>query len=269
MLDILSSVLRREGHNFDRIDGKLDSQKRYDKVRKFNTDSTISILLISTKAGGTGLNLASANVVINFDLSWNPSHDLQAQDRCYRIGQKKDVLVYRLISVGTVEEAMYKRQIDKQQLAGSYYSEASQKRYFKQEELIGALNIFEYSPENKCETEKIIERYKSRLKDSQNSENGVVYFHSNAQIVKHEKQKIIETTTDEEKQQPKKQNSKQNWIEKLKQKLENREKLREIEKHKCLKKTKIFLEDKKEFKKRALRLKHKKCNFQPKRIDYL
>ena len=71
-------------------------------------------LSIHFRAGGVGLNLTGANVVIIFDPNWNPVHDLQAQDRAYRLGQVRDVKVYRLICSGTIEENIYLRQIYKQ-----------------------------------------------------------------------------------------------------------------------------------------------------------
>jgi SNF2 family DNA or RNA helicase len=78
-----------------------------------------------------GLNITSANKVVIFDPNWNPSYDLQAQDRAYRIGQLRDVEVYRLVSAGTVEEIVYARQIYKQQQANIGYNASTERRYFK------------------------------------------------------------------------------------------------------------------------------------------
>jgi hypothetical protein len=85
-------------------------------------------LLISI---GVGLNITSANKVVIFDPNWNPSYDLQAQDRAYRIGQLRDVEVFRLVSAGTVEEIVYARQIYKQQQANIGYNASTERRYFK------------------------------------------------------------------------------------------------------------------------------------------
>ncbi len=73
----------------------------------------------SVRAGGIGLNITGANKVVVFDPNWNPAHDLQAQDRAYRIGQTRDVAVYRLITAGTLEENIYLRQVHKQVLISS------------------------------------------------------------------------------------------------------------------------------------------------------
>lgn len=80
---------------------------------------------------GVGLNITSANKVVIFDPNWNPSYDLQAQDRAYRIGQLRDVEVFRLVSAGTVEEVVYARQIYKQQQANIGYNASTERRYFK------------------------------------------------------------------------------------------------------------------------------------------
>ncbi|KAJ7388197.1 hypothetical protein OS493_039292, partial [Desmophyllum pertusum] len=123
-------------------------------------------VLISTKAGGLGLNFTGANVVIIFDPNWNPSSDLQAQDRAYRIGQRRDVSVYRLISSGTIEEMMYLRQVYKQQLANIAVGGTNERRYFtgvegdkdKKGELFGLENLFSYRAEGASLSKDIVRR---------------------------------------------------------------------------------------------------------------
>ena len=88
-----------------RIDGSSAEKFRQKAVDHFNDEkSGIDIMLLSTKAAGIGLTLTGANRAIIYDPSWNPAEDSQAVDRCYRIGQRKNVTVYRFISAGTVEE---------------------------------------------------------------------------------------------------------------------------------------------------------------------
>jgi SNF2 family DNA or RNA helicase len=89
------------------------------------------VFLISTKAGGLGLNLVSANRVVIFDPNWNPSHDLQAQDRSFRYGQKRHVVVFRLLSAGSLEELVYTRQVYKQQLSNIAVAGKMETRYFE------------------------------------------------------------------------------------------------------------------------------------------
>ncbi|NUQ61493.1 MAG: DEAD/DEAH box helicase [Pirellulales bacterium] len=117
MLDIIEGFFRQWRHAFLRLDGDTPPPLRPDLVRQFNDDRAIACFLISTRAGGTGLNLTGADTVIFYDHDWNPANDHQAQDRAYRIGQTKPVTVYRLISQGTIEEKILHRQEVKQTLA--------------------------------------------------------------------------------------------------------------------------------------------------------
>lgn len=89
------------------------------------------VFLISTRAGGLGLNLVSANRVVIFDPNWNPAHDLQAQDRSFRFGQKRHVVVFRMLAAGSLEELVYTRQVYKQQLSNIAVSGKLEKRYFE------------------------------------------------------------------------------------------------------------------------------------------
>lgn len=125
-------------------------------VSNFNHSPMSFIFLISTRAGGVGLNITSANKVVIFDPSWNPSHDLQAQDRAYRIGQRRDVEVFRLVCAGTIEEIVYARQIYKQQQANIGYGASTERRYFtgvmgeegRKGELFGLVNMFTFHGES-------------------------------------------------------------------------------------------------------------------------
>ena len=139
-LDIIQNHCRISGWEHLRLDGKTPSSSRQGLVDKFQKNDNIFLFLISTKAGGLGLNLTAgeywyvvfncacghvadetasslaANKVIIFDVNWNPSYDEQAQDRSFRIGQKRDVEVTRLVARGTIEELIYQRQVYKVQL---------------------------------------------------------------------------------------------------------------------------------------------------------
>ena len=117
MLDIIQNFFRQWQFSFIRLDGSTPPALRPDLVREFNGNPAIQSFLISTKAGGTGLNLTGADTVIFYDHDWNPANDSQAQDRAYRIGETKLVTVYRLISQGTIEEKILQRQELKQTLA--------------------------------------------------------------------------------------------------------------------------------------------------------
>ncbi|KAG5794188.1 hypothetical protein H9Q69_006751 [Fusarium xylarioides] len=152
LLRILQHLFTNTSYTVSYLDGSLSYEQRQEVVDTFNSDPTQFVFLISTKAGGVGLNITSANKVVIVDPHWNPSYDLQAQDRAYRIGQTRDVEVFRLISLGTVEEIVYARQIYKQQQANIGYTASSERRYFKgvqqdtdrKGEIFGLANIFTY-----------------------------------------------------------------------------------------------------------------------------
>ncbi|THD26034.1 Chromodomain-helicase-DNA-binding protein Mi-2 [Fasciola hepatica] len=105
MLDLLEDFLDSEGYKFERIDGAVTGQMRQDAIDRFNApDSPSFAFLLSTRAGGLGINLASADTVIIYDSDWNPHNDIQAFSRAHRIGQANKVMIYRFVTRGTVEE---------------------------------------------------------------------------------------------------------------------------------------------------------------------
>lgn len=109
MLDILEVFLNYHGHTYVRLDGTTQILERQMLMERFNSDDKIFVFILSTRAGGIGVNLTGADTVIFYDSDWNPTMDAQAQDRCHRIGQTKDVHIYRLISKNTVEENILKK----------------------------------------------------------------------------------------------------------------------------------------------------------------
>ena len=117
MLDIIEDFFKTWKVTTVRLDGSTASNKRSELADEFNRNSAIHCFLISTKAGGTGLNLTGADSVIFYDHDWNPANDNQAQDRAHRIGQTKPVTVYKLVSKGTIEEKILARQALKQTIA--------------------------------------------------------------------------------------------------------------------------------------------------------
>eukprot|EP01060_Flectonema_neradi_P007214 TRINITY_DN15002_c0_g1_i1.p1 TRINITY_DN15002_c0_g1~~TRINITY_DN15002_c0_g1_i1.p1 ORF type:complete len:1113 (+),score=244.13 TRINITY_DN15002_c0_g1_i1:70-3408(+) len=114
VLDILSDYLEYRNYRYCRLDGGTPGEQRDLQMNDFNSPNTDKqIFILSTRAGGLGINLQSASVVILFDSDWNPQQDLQAMDRAHRIGQKRPVTVYRFITEGTMEERMYQRAMKK------------------------------------------------------------------------------------------------------------------------------------------------------------
>jgi SWI/SNF-related matrix-associated actin-dependent regulator 1 of chromatin subfamily A len=108
MLDILEWALDVMGFSYTRLDGSTQVSERQNLVDEFNNDPDIFAFLLSTRAGGQGLNLTGADTVILHDLDFNPQMDRQAEDRCHRIGQSKPVTIYRLVTKDTVDESIYK-----------------------------------------------------------------------------------------------------------------------------------------------------------------
>ncbi|KAH9948482.1 P-loop containing nucleoside triphosphate hydrolase protein [Amylocystis lapponica] len=161
LLQMLDFHLQNQNLGFVRLDGSTKQSDRMPLIDRFHQDPNIVVFLISTLAGGTGLNLTGANKVVIFD----PAHDLQAMDRAYRFGQTRDVSVYRLLGAGSIEELIYARQIYKQQQMLVGYNASLQTRYFegvqgekgKQGELFGIKNIFKLH-EDTLATKMAIER---------------------------------------------------------------------------------------------------------------
>lgn len=110
MLDILEDYCLWRQYNYCRLDGKTPHEERNRYISEYNAENSKKfIFMLSTRAGGLGINLATADVVIIYDSDWNPQMDLQAMDRAHRIGQKKQVRVFRFITENTVEEKIVER----------------------------------------------------------------------------------------------------------------------------------------------------------------
>ena len=110
MLDILDDYVRMKGYQYCRIDGSTNGEKRIQQMDDFNEEGSEKfVFMLSTRAGGLGINLYTADIVILYDSDWNPQMDLQAMDRAHRIGQKKQVKVFRFITKNTVEEKIIER----------------------------------------------------------------------------------------------------------------------------------------------------------------
>jgi SNF2 family DNA or RNA helicase len=131
MLDILELSLKRDGYQYLRMDGATPVEHRQALIRRFNDDPSVFVFLLTTRVGGLGLNLTGADRVVIYDPDWNPSTDLQARERAWRIGQRRAVCVYRLLTAGTIEEKIYHRQIFKQFLTNRVLDNPKQRRFFK------------------------------------------------------------------------------------------------------------------------------------------
>lgn len=116
MIDLMEEYLTYRNYKYCRLDGSTKLEDRRDTVAAFQSDPSIFIFLLSTRAGGLGINLVAADTVIFYDSDWNPTIDSQAMDRAHRLGQTRQVTVYRLITRNTIEERIRKRALQKEEV---------------------------------------------------------------------------------------------------------------------------------------------------------
>ncbi|TKS85519.1 DNA excision repair protein ERCC-6 [Collichthys lucidus] len=135
MLDIFEVFVRENLYSYLKMDGTTTIASRQPLIARYNEDKSIFIFLLTTKVGGLGVNLTGANRVIIYDPDWNPSTDTQARERAWRIGQKQQVTIYRLLTAGTIEEKIYHRQIFKQFLTNRVLKDPKQRRFFKSNDI--------------------------------------------------------------------------------------------------------------------------------------
>ncbi|NWR30172.1 RA54B protein, partial [Tachuris rubrigastra] len=156
-LNILQETCKRYGYSYTRLDGNTPVSQRQQIVDTFNSKfSPAFIFLLSSKAGGVGLNLVGASHLILYDIDWNPATDIQAMARVWRDGQKHTVHIYRLLTTGSIEEKIYQRQISKQDLSGAVVdlSKTSEHIHFSIEEL---KNLFTLHEDSSCVTHDLLE----------------------------------------------------------------------------------------------------------------
>ena len=116
MLDILEAFLNVYRYTYLRLDGSTKPEERQRLMERYNSDPRLFAFILSTRSGGVGVNLTGADTVVFYDTDWNPAMDLQAQDRCHRIGQTREVNIYRLVTENTVEENILKKSQQKRHM---------------------------------------------------------------------------------------------------------------------------------------------------------
>jgi helicase SWR1 len=116
VLDILEQFLNIHGHRYLRLDGSTKVEQRQILTDRFNTDTSILAFILSSRSGGLGINLTGADTVIFYDLDWNPAMDKQCQDRAHRIGQTRDVHIYKFVSEYTIEANILRKSNQKRLL---------------------------------------------------------------------------------------------------------------------------------------------------------
>ncbi|KAL6968185.1 Protein CHROMATIN REMODELING 8 [Sarracenia purpurea var. burkii] len=188
MLDILENFLIVGGYSYRRMDGLTPIRQRMALIDEFNDSGDVFIFILTTKVGGLGTNLTGADRVIIFDPDWNPSTDMQARERAWRIGQTKDVTVYRLITRGTIEEKVYHRQIYKHFLTNKILKNPQQRRFFKSRDMKDLFTLNDDKESDSTETSNIF---------SQLSGDVTVVGAQNDNMDKQKSAKMAETNADD------------------------------------------------------------------------
>ncbi|KAF5308527.1 hypothetical protein FQR65_LT06192 [Abscondita terminalis] len=169
MLDVLEAFLNFHGHIYLRLDGSTKVDQRQVLMERFNSNTRIFAFILSTRSGGIGVNLTGADTVIFYDSDWNPTMDAQAQDRCHRIGQTRDVHIYRLVSERTIEENILKKANQKRLLGdlaieGGNFTTA----YFKSSTIQDLFNIDSNEESATSRMAEVVQMNKDREKQSLN-----------------------------------------------------------------------------------------------------
>ncbi|PAA89571.1 hypothetical protein BOX15_Mlig019690g1, partial [Macrostomum lignano] len=181
MLDIAERILEERGHRLSRLDGRVTQvADRQHIVSTFARDKSIDAFLLTTQVGGVGLTLTAADRVVILDPSWNPAVDAQAVDRAFRIGQSRNVLIYRLITCGTVEEKIYRRQVFKdgitRQTTGIGEADKDPYRYFTKQEL---RELFKLDDHLKSQTQQqLAELHSGQRRTDPELDEHLAYLHS-------------------------------------------------------------------------------------------
>ncbi|KAJ7078907.1 SNF2 family N-terminal domain-containing protein [Mycena belliarum] len=160
-LNILEAFCKKKNYSYYRLDGQTPAAKRQEYVNSFNksTQRSSFVFLLSSKAGGVGINLIGASRLCLIDSDWNPSHDLQSMARCHRDGQKRPVYIYRFLTTGAIDEKIYQRQVTKLGLSNSLMgtsasSTSSKSDSFSRKDL---RDIFRIHPDTTCNTHDLLE----------------------------------------------------------------------------------------------------------------
>ncbi|XP_004380202.2 DNA excision repair protein ERCC-6-like [Trichechus manatus latirostris] len=178
ILNFIEHVLKNRHFKTLRIDGTITHLlEREKRINLFQQNKKYSVFLLTTQVGGVGLTLTAATRVVIFDPSWNPATDAQAVDRVYRIGQKENVVVYRLITCGTVEEKIYRRQIFKDSLRRQTTGDKKNPfRYFTKQELRELFTIEDF--QNSATQQQLQSLHAAQRRSDKKLDEHIAYLHS-------------------------------------------------------------------------------------------
>ncbi|XP_022114021.2 DNA excision repair protein ERCC-6-like [Pieris rapae] len=186
MLCILEQHLQRHQFKYLRMDGSVSVSQRQSLIKTFNENAEYLVFLATTRVGGLGINLTGANRVIIYDPDWNPATDNQAKERAWRIGQEKDVTVYRLLSAGTIEEKIYQRQIFKNFLSNRILIDPNQKNILTTSTLQGLFTLEDLNCDGDTETASLFKHTKIKINDK-TKEKGKISLNSSKKKIENMK----------------------------------------------------------------------------------
>ncbi|KAI0335474.1 hypothetical protein GY45DRAFT_1316794 [Cubamyces sp. BRFM 1775] len=158
-LNIIEAYCKKKSYTYHRLDGNTPAPKRQEYVNDFNRSSQAKrfLFLLSSKAGGVGLNLIGASRLCLIDSDWNPSHDLQSMARIHRDGQKRPVYIYRFLTTGSIDEKIYQRQVTKLGLSDSLMGSGSSESKLDSFTRKDLLDIFTIHPHTACNTHDLLD----------------------------------------------------------------------------------------------------------------
>lgn len=171
MLCLLEQYLQVQQFKYLRMDGSVSVGQRQGMIKTFNENPEYLVFLATTRVGGLGVNLTGADRVIIYDPDWNPATDDQAKERAWRIGQQRNVTVYRLLSAGTIEEKIYQRQIFKHFLSNKILIDPNQKNVLTTSTLQGLFTLEELNCEGDTETASLFKHTKINVGHNSKSKN--------------------------------------------------------------------------------------------------
>ncbi|XP_041978367.1 LOW QUALITY PROTEIN: DNA excision repair protein ERCC-6-like [Aricia agestis] len=163
MLCLLENYLQQQNFKYLKMDGTVNVGQRQNLIKTFNEDSDYLVFLSTTRVGGLGVNLTGADRVIIYDPDWNPATDNQAKERAWRIGQHRNVTVYRLLSAGTIEEKIYQRQIFKNFLSNKILIDPNQKNVLTTSTLQGLFTLEDLNCDGDTETASLFKHTKVNI----------------------------------------------------------------------------------------------------------
>jgi len=215
MIDILEEYMAKRRYSYFRMDGSTNIADRRDMVNEYQTNRKIFAFLLSTRAGGLGVNLTGADTVIFYDNDWNPTMDAQATDRAHRIGQTRPVSVYRLTTKDTIEERILKRAKQKQNVQTTVYSGGAFKAdIFKQSEIVELLyseeEVKKLEAERKKNSELNNNKEKNAMVIDSEGNNGKAANEENAENIQNSKGKKGKSNLEKGKEKNKKESKGKN-----------------------------------------------------------